>query len=153
MKAFSDSDWASDPDKRRSCSSFVIIMANAAISWFSHRQEIVALSSTEAEYISLSECVKQVLWMRRLSSELSENDKPTVIKMDNQSSIKLSKNDAFSGRTKHIDVRYHHTRDHIVRGTIAVEFCSTEQNTADSLTKPVPKCKTEFCNKQMGLQK
>lgn len=67
LYAFCDSDWASDPDKRRSCSGFTVQMANAAISWHSHLQEIVALSSTEAEYIALSECVKQVLWLRKLT--------------------------------------------------------------------------------------
>lgn len=62
--AFCDSDWASDPDKRRSCTGFTVQMASASISWHSHLQEIVALSSTEAEYIALSECVKQVLWLK-----------------------------------------------------------------------------------------
>lgn len=149
--AYCDSDWASEPDKRRSCSAHVILKANAAISWFSHRQEIVALSSTEAEYISLSDCVKQVLWIRKLIDELENDQKSIVINMDNDSSIKLSKTDAYSSRTKHIDVRFHHTRHQIDMKTIAVQYCKTAENTADSLTKSVTRDKTMFCNTGMGL--
>lgn len=151
LYAFCDSDWASDPDKRRSCSGFTVQMANAAISWHSHLQEIVALSSTEAEYIALSECVKQVLWLRKLTNELNPTHDATIIRMDNESSIKLSKNDAFSARSKHIDVRYHHTRELIDRNVIMIEFVATAKNTADLLTKAVPKCKTDFCTAKMGL--
>lgn len=149
--AFCDSDFASEPDKRRSCSAHVILKANAAITWHSHRQDIVALSSTEAEYISLSDCVKQVLWHRKLINELENNQLQVTIYMDNESSIKLSKNDAYSARTKHIDVRFHHTRHQIEMQTISIEYCKTAENTADALTKPVTKEKTIFCNDQMGL--
>lgn len=152
VHAFCDSDFASEPDKRRSCSAHVIKKANAAITWHSHRQEIVALSSTEAEYISLSDCVKQVLWHRKLINELENDQYKITIYMDNESSIKLSKTDAYSARSKHIDVRYHHTRHQIEMQTIAVQYCNTAENTADALTKPVTKEKTLFCNDQMGLR-
>lgn len=62
LHAYSDSDWASDLDKRRSCTGFVIKLSGAAINWKSHRQDIVALSSTEAEYIAMSETTKDVVW-------------------------------------------------------------------------------------------
>lgn len=73
MHAYSDSDWASEEDERRSCSGFVILMSNGPISWFSHRQPIVALSSAEAEYIAMSDCIKYLLWLTKLTHEL-END-------------------------------------------------------------------------------
>lgn len=79
-------DYASEPDKRRSCSAHVIKKANAAITWFSHRQEIVAFSSIEAEYISLSDCVKQVLWRRKLTAELETDQSEITIYMDTDSS-------------------------------------------------------------------
>lgn len=72
LHAYSYADWASDFDKRRSCTSFVINMTGAAINWKSHRQDIVALSSTEAEYIALSSCVKDVLWIRQIINEIKE---------------------------------------------------------------------------------
>lgn len=151
IHAFCDSDFASEPDKRRSCSAHVIRKADAAITWHSHRQQIVALSSTEAEYISLSDCVKQVLWHRKLINELENKQFQVKIYMDNESSIKLSKNDAYSARTKHIDVRFHHTRHQIEMQAISIEYRNTAENTADALTKPVTKEKTIFCNEQMGL--
>lgn len=114
MHAFTDADWASEIDKRRSCSGYVIKMSNAAISWNSKRQPIVALSSTEAEYIALSSTVREVIWLRQLAQELTHDcEDPTVIYCDNQSSIKLAASEAYRPRTKHIDVHFHHTRDKI----------------------------------------
>lgn len=153
MHAYSDADWASETDKRRSCSAYVIKMANAAISWCSKRQAIVALSSTEAEYIALSSTVREVMWMRQLAQEVDEKlNGPTLLLCDNQSSIKLAESEAYRPRTKHIDIRYHHTREKIDDGSISIKFCRTQEMTADSLTKPVSKEKTIFCTGEMGLK-
>lgn len=100
MEAYSDADWASEVDGRRSCSSYVIRMSNAAVSWCSKRQSIVALSSTEAEYIALSSTVREIIWQRELAREV-DNDfgQSTLIHCDNQSTIKLSASDAYRPRT------------------------------------------------------
>lgn len=86
MFGYSDSDFAS----RRSCSGFIIKMADCTISWYSHRQEFIALSSTEAEYIALSSCAKVVVWLRQLASELCSLRGATCILVDNTSTIKLA---------------------------------------------------------------
>lgn len=152
MHAFTDADWASEIDKRRSCSGYVVKMSNAAVSWNSKRQPIVALSSTEAEYIALSSAVREVIWIRQLAQEVDhEFSGPTVIYCDNQSTIKLSASEAYRPRTKHIDVRFHHTRDKIDDDTIKIEFCPTKNMTADVLTKAVTREKTNFCASEMGL--
>lgn len=152
MHAFSDADWGSEVDDRRSCSGYVLKMSNAAISWASKRQSIVALSSTEAEYIALSSAVREVIWMRQLAQEVDEKfNGPTIINCDNQSSIRLAESEAYRPRTKHIDIRHHHTREKIEDKTISIEFCPTANMTADSLTKAVTREKTEFCTNQMGL--
>lgn len=150
--AYSDADWASDVDKRRSCSGNAVMLMNGIISWDSKRQPIVALSSTEAEYISLSSVIREVIWLKQLSDEIC----PTLVKTtnvycDNQSSIKLAKTDAFKPRTKHIDIRYHHIRDKISEGVIAVKYLPTEEMTADILTKALTSEKFEHCRNKMGF--
>lgn len=151
--AFSDADYASEIDKRRSCTGFVVKMAGAAISWHSKRQEIVAVSSTEAEYIALSTTVKEMLWVAQFVREVSNiNIQPANIFCDNTSTIKLATSDAYRERTKHIDVRYHHIRDAVEKGKITVEFISTNDMVADALTKALNGTKTKQFADLMGLK-
>lgn len=152
LHAYSDADWASDLDKRRSCTGFVINMTGAAINWKSHRQDIVALSSTEAEYIALSSCVKDVLWIRQIINEIKKNFvECTVIHGDNTSALKIANCEAFRERTKHIDIRHHHIRQQVLDGIIKLAHVSTEAMAADMLTKGVNGPKTNACAKLMGL--
>lgn len=152
IRAYSDADWGSETDERRSCSGLVVIMSGGAISWASKRQPIMALSSTEAEYIALSAATKEILWFIQLASEIDiKIDLPITIHCDNRSAIELANVEAFRQRSKHIDIRYHHIRDHINIGNIAVEHVGTEEMVTDSLTKPVFGEKTRFCNEKMGL--
>lgn len=151
ITAYSDSDFGSDVDKRRSCSGYVVKMANCAISWYSHRQEIIALSSTEAEYIALSSCAREIIWLRQLADELNPHKKAINIYVDNTSTIQLAEEEAYRPRSKHIDIRYHHTRQLIEKKFIKLKYCETAHNVADVLTKAVPKEKTVFCSRNMGL--
>jgi ribonuclease HI len=149
---FTDADWGSDPDKRRSCTGFVFKMANAAISWCSKRQQTVALSSTEAEYMALSSAVSEAIWLKQFYYELvSESKKAIKIYCDNESCIKLAKNGSFSQRTKHIDMRHHFIKDHVENGDIILEHLTTKEMVADQLTKAVTKEKCVFCTYKMGL--
>lgn len=153
IQAYCDADWASDVDQRKSCSGFVIKMGSAAISWGSKKQTIVALSSTEAEYIALSTITREILWLKQLQVEIDQNAEAlTKIYCDNQSAIKLAEIDAYRPRTKHIDIRFHHIRENIESKIIAVEFIPTHEMVADSLTKPVTKEKSFYCADQMGLK-
>lgn len=149
---YTDADWASEIDSRRSCSGYVGIMAGAAISWQSKRQPIVALSSTEAEYIALSEAVKEVIWLKQLITEIvGQYDKPIRVICDNSSAINLAEREGYRPRSKHIDVRYHHLRENVKDGVIEIVHIGTNEMIADSLTKPVFGGKTEFCSQKMGL--
>lgn len=153
LHAYSDADYASEIDKRRSCSGFVVKFAGAAINWHSKRQEIVAVSSTEAEYIALSTTAKEMLYLNQFFFELTNvNIEPTKIYVDNTSSINLAKNATYHDRTKHIDVRYHHLRDNIEKNKIAIEFVSTNENVADALTKSLNGPKTKQFAREMGLE-
>lgn len=150
--AYSDADWASEVDQRRSCSGFIIKLANASICWMSKRQSIVALSSTEAEYIALSSVTCELKWLKQLADELDKKIAKTItIFCDNQSSIKLASSDAYRPRTKHIDIRFHHIRELIEAKTIDIKFVPTDKNAADALTKAVSAEKTQYCSKTMGL--
>lgn len=150
--AYSDADYASEIDKRRSCSGFVLKLGGGAISWHSKRQEIVALSSTEAEYIALSTTVRETLWVSQFVREISGIDmQPIKIFCDNTSSIKLATTDAYRERTKHIDVRFHHLRENIEENKIRVEYVSTNENVADALTKALNGPKNDQLTKLMGL--
>lgn len=152
MLAFSDADWGADADKRRSCTGFVVCMMGGAISWCSQRQSIVALSTTESEYIALSTTVREILWLKQLSKECEDRPQSKIkIWCDNQSAIDLGKSEAYRPRTKHIDIRYHHIRDKVESGFIELTYVQTECMVADSLTKAVPAKKTEFCRIGMGM--
>ncbi len=148
---YSDADWASDAEDRRSCTGYVFKMAGGAISWRSTRQKTIALSSTEAEYIALSSSVQEAVWLQQLSEELRLKKKPIQIYCDNQSTIKLSTSDGYKPRTKHIDIRHHYIREAIGDQKIMVEFIESKRMVADSLTKAVSKEKTLFCLKEIGL--
>src|SRR6266436_185325 len=115
LLACTDSDWASDPKVRRSQSGFFLKLAGGAISWTSRAQRTIALSSTEAEYMALSDCSRQVVWMHTLMGELGYNLKPIPICGDNQGSIFIASNPVTEKQSKHIDIRYHYIREVIER--------------------------------------
>src|SRR5260221_4830523 len=104
--AYTDSDWASDPIKCRSVTGFFIKLANGIISWQSCSQKTVALSSTEAEYMALSDCSHQVMWIKSIFDELGMPIKTVPIAVDNQGSIFISSNPVQERPSSHIDIRY-----------------------------------------------
>jgi hypothetical protein len=132
----SDSDWGSCEDDRRSVTGVVVKVAGGPVAWSSRKQKTVALSSCEAEFLALSEAVKEALWLRQILIELGINfDDPVTIYVDNQAAIALSKNAVQHQRSKHIDIRYFRVRDEVEQGRIAVIYVPTGENTADLLTK------------------
>jgi hypothetical protein len=137
MKSYADSDFAGDIKTRKSTSGNLIIIGGP-VSWKSERQHIVALSSTEAEYVSASECLKSIIWCRSILSELSfAQASSSVLYQDNQSTIALTNNPIISKRTKHIDVRYHFLRAQVKAGVVTLQYCPTQEMLADILTKPL----------------
>jgi hypothetical protein len=142
LVGYTDADWAGDAETRRSTSGYTFNLGSAPISWSSKRQNVVALSSCEAEYMGETQAAKEAIWLRTLLSQLLEQgEKPvaTIIYGDNQSAIKLSKNPEFHSRTKHIDIQHHFVREAHANGHVNIEYVPTEQQVADGLTKPLPK--------------
>ncbi|XP_045797992.1 secreted RxLR effector protein 161-like [Trifolium pratense] len=144
LVGWSDSDYAGDLYDRKSTSGYVYMLGLSAVSWSSKKQAIVTLSTTEAEFVATTSCACQGIWLRRILEELGQLQECTTIKCDNSSSIKLSKNPVMHGRCKHIDVRYHFLRDLTREGVVELSHCSTMEQIADIMTKPL-KLET-FCN-------
>jgi hypothetical protein len=137
LVGFSDSDYANSED-RRSVTGYCFRLSGGAVTWSSKRQPTTAQSTVEAEYMALAEAVKEAIWLRRYLYELGYiDDKPTIIYGDNQGSISLSKNPEHHKLTKHIDTKYHLTREHTKLGTVNIIHTNTGENTADVLTKPL----------------
>ena len=145
VAGFVDSDFAGDLDRRRSTTGFVFTCGGGPVSWKANLQEVTALSTTEAEYMALTEASKEAIWLNGLAGQFGIHQEGVVVKCDSQSAIHLAKNQVFHARTKHIDVRYHRIRDWIEAGYIIVEKVHTNDNAADCLTKPVSVEKFKHC--------
>lgn len=137
LEAFCDADYAGDEETRRSTTGYVILFGNGPVAWCSRRQPIVALSSTEAEYIAAAECCKEVLYLKSLIEELTGCVLKTNLYIDNQSAISLAKTGVLNKRSKHIDVRYKFIHERVISGDVNVMYCPTEKQIADILTKPL----------------
>ena len=111
IKGFCDADFATDLDKRRSLIGYVFTIGGNVVSWKSTLQHIVALSTTDAEYVALTEAIKEGIWLKGITHELGINGNLVKLFCDSQSAIHLSKNTMFHERTKHIDVRLHFVRE------------------------------------------
>ncbi|KAH9651061.1 hypothetical protein KPL70_026606 [Citrus sinensis] len=151
VMGFVDSDFAGDLDKRKSTSGYMFVLNSCLISWKSSLQSVVALSSTEAEFIATTEAVKEAMWLRGLLNELWLSQKTVQVFCDNQSAIHLVKNQMYHERTKHIDVKLQFIRDEVGKGTVVVSKIHTSVNPADALTKSLPTTKFEFCVNLMGI--
>jgi hypothetical protein len=150
--AYTDSDWAADPIKRRSVTGYFFKLANGIISWQSRSQKTVALSSTEAEYMALSDCSRQAVWMKSVYSELGMPLGTIPICGDNQGSIFISSNPVQERRSKHIDIRYHYVRECIEERKVAIYFVDGSLNPADLFTKNLGQAKFEQFRNQLGLE-
>ena len=133
--AFTDSDWASDPIKRRSITGYFFKIAGCIFSWQSQAQKTIALSSTEAEYMALSDCSRQAVWIKSLLEELGFRIPTVPICGDNQGSIFIGSNPVQERRSKHIDIRYHYVRQLIEEKKIELFFVEGANNPADLFTK------------------
>lgn len=148
---YTDSDFASDPDTRKSTSGFVFMLAGAAVSWRSKQQEIVTKSSCEAEYVAVDSAASEAVWLRLLLSELGYPQNPTTIYVDNNGSIDLAHNPENHNRTKHIDVRFHYIRQLVENNEVELPWIETGKMLADTLTKPLGPAKFIQFRAQMGV--
>jgi transposase InsO family protein len=153
LKGYSDADWAGDIDDRRSTTGYTFIIAAGAVTWSSKKQPTVALSTTEAEYMAITQAAKEAIWIGRLLSELGFSSEGEVISIygDNQGSISLSKNSVYHARTKHIDIQHHFIREKTESGEIKLIHCPTNRMPADILTKALTKEKHDVFSRMLGM--
>eukprot|EP00253_Pinus_taeda_P036355 PITA_36355 len=145
------SDWAGDLDQRRSTSGYVFNLFGGAVSWMSKKQSVVALSTTEAEYMAATHASKEAVWLRRLCSGMGLVQGAIRIDCDSQSAILLAKNLAYHSKTKHIDVQYHFVRHMIEDKNVLLVKVDTLKNTADAWIKSVSSEKFSWCRETMGV--
>jgi len=138
---FCDADWGGDHNNRKSVSGIMFFFAGGPISWMSKSQSTVAVSSTEAEYMAISEAVKHALYLHQLRAPLHLNTSlPIKLNVDNQSAITVanSPQNSFNARMKHLDIHVHHLCDTIASGTVTLAYRPTSDMIVDMLTKPLP---------------
>jgi hypothetical protein len=118
------------------------MMAGGAVCWSSKHQTTVVLSTVEAEYVAMSRCAQQMIWMHSWLDEVQiKFTLPGLIKGDNQGpgAITLTKNTKDHDKVKHIDIRHHYIRDLLQSGVVAIELVPSADNLADLFTKPLPR--------------
>jgi hypothetical protein len=146
---YSDSDYAGCKVDRKSTSETRQFLGRSLVSWSSKKQTSVALSTTETEYVAAGQCCAQLLWMRQTLRDFVYNLSKVPLLCDNESAIRMADNPVEHSRTKHIDIRHHFLRDHQQKGDIEVFYVNTENQLADTFTKPLDK-KT-FCRLRSEL--
>ena len=148
-----DSDYAGNLDDRRSTTGYVFTLVGGPICWKSTIQSIIALSTTEAEYMAIVEAAKEALWLTGLVKELGIEQGGVKLHCDSQSAIYLAKNQVYHARTKHIDVRFHKIRELVGSGQILLEKIHTSEHAADLFTKPVTTDKFKYCLDLINVSK
>ena len=139
LAGFSDADWANGVDRKsQSGYCFYLDPKSSPVSWTSRKQQLVATSTCNSEYVALSEAVSECIWLQALLKDINIegiHSHPAYMYCDNNSAIALSKNPCHHRRSKHIDTKHHHVRDHVSKGNIILDHVSSKDNIADGFTK------------------
>jgi len=152
FSGLSDADWAGDKMDRASISGFVWSLGGGPISWSAKKQNCIALSTTEAEYVALTRAIQEGIWLRHSLDQFQVKcPTPLVICTDNNGAKSLSANDSNHGRAKHIDIRYHFIRSHIESQLFVVNHTPGTENTADIFTKPLARVIFQSHVARLGL--
>ncbi|XP_020672371.1 uncharacterized protein LOC110092247 [Dendrobium catenatum] len=153
LTSFSDSDWASDSNDRKSISGFCTYMGDTLVSWCVKKQATVAKSSTEAEYRALASTTSDVIWLRRLLTDFeAASSTPTTLLCDNTSALTLANNPVFHARMKHIETDYHFIRERILSKEITVHHINSVDQPADILTKPLGLARLKMLRDKLTIQ-
>ncbi|GKB54989.1 retrovirus-related pol polyprotein from transposon TNT 1-94 [Tanacetum coccineum] len=142
--AYSDADHAGCKDDCKSTSGGLQFLGEKLVSWSSKKQDCTAMSTAEAEYVSLSACCAQVIWMRTQLLDYGYKYNRILMYCDSKSAIAISCNPVQHSKTKHIDIQYHFIKEHVEKGTVELYFVGTEYQLADLFTKALPSKRFEY---------
>nr|GFA52144.1 copia protein [Tanacetum cinerariifolium] len=152
LTAYADADHASCQDTRRSTSGSAQFLGDNLVSWSSKKQKSIAISTTEAEYIAMSGCCAQILWMRSQLTDYVFDFNKIPLYCDNRSAIALCCNNVQHSRSKHIDICHHFIREQVERGVVEIYFVTTDYQLADIFTKALPRQRFEFILPRIGMK-
>ncbi|GJX34540.1 retrovirus-related pol polyprotein from transposon TNT 1-94 [Tanacetum coccineum] len=151
VKGYVDSDYAGDLDGSKSTTGYVFTLSGGIVSWVSKLQSVVAMSTTEAEYVAAAQASKEAVWLKMLLEELGHEQDNITLFCVNQSTLYLARNPAFHSKTKHIRVQYHFVREKVEEGTVDMQKIHTDDNVADYMTKAINCDKFIWCRSSCGL--
>ncbi|KAJ9539510.1 hypothetical protein OSB04_032243 [Centaurea solstitialis] len=151
LTAYSDSDFAGCKIDRKSTTGGCHLLGGKLVSWTSKKQNSVSTSTAEAEYVAAGICCAQVLWLRNQLQDYDIQLSKIPIYCDNTSAIAIANNPVLHSKTKHIEVRYHFIRDHVMNGDIELHFVPTEYQLADLFTKPLDVTRFNMLLSELGM--
>lgn len=150
---FSDSDFGGSVVDSKSTTGYVFSLGSGAVSWQSKKQKVVALSSTEGEYMALSSTGCHALWLRGVLEEIGiPQTDPTQISCDNKSAIALTRNPVYYGKSKHIRIKFHFIRELIQNQEIELLFYGTKEQVADVFTKALQRGNFIRLKRALGVE-
>nr|GEZ44077.1 copia protein [Tanacetum cinerariifolium] len=152
LTGFLDADYAGCKDTFKSTSGGAQFLGKKLVSWSSKKQDCTSLSTAESEFVSLSACCAQVLWMRTQLIDYGYHFDKIPIYCDSKSAIAISCNPVQHSRTKHIAVRYHFIKEHVEKGTIELYFVKTDYQLADIFTKALPMDRLNYLVRRLGMR-
>jgi hypothetical protein len=152
ITGFSDADWATSIDDRKSMAGQCVFLGETLISWSSRKQKVVSRSSTESEYKALADLAAEIAWIRSLLSELKlPLPRKPILWCDNLSAKALASNPVLHARSKHIEIDVHYIRDQVLQNEVVVAYVPTTDQIADCLTKPLSHTRFSQLRVKLGV--
>ncbi|XP_068318271.1 secreted RxLR effector protein 161-like [Pyrus communis] len=153
LVGFCDSDWGGSEDDMRSTSGYAFAFGSGIFSWASVKQQSVALSTAEAEYVSAAMATSQAIWLRFVLKDFGEMQVDvTPLMCDNTLAIAMTKNPIFHQKTKHIKRKFHFIREALQENTIELIYCKSQDQMADIFTKALPKERFVYLREMFGIK-
>eukprot|EP00253_Pinus_taeda_P010163 PITA_10163 len=151
-KALYDADWVGSVDDRKSTSGGAFYMGSRLVSWFNKKQSSIALSTIEEEYVVVSSCCTQLLWMMQTLQDIHITYTPPIsILCDNTSAINISKNPVMHSKTNCIPIKYHFLREQVLEQKVKLDYVPSKEQVVDIFTKPLPRETFEYLGKKVGV--